>query len=187
MDGYGSPEDVPAAVEPRRGLQEAVLRPRVPVRRPRGRRRRLHLHQVLHLLSSSPTRQRSTSETRHRRRCTAYSLSVPERFALLATMPPSPSPAACGLWSSTLCSALNVDLPASLSQSHKSHGQAGAQPRPGQGGEEERYGHAAAQVNPASLLCSAHERNKLTHRGLGHNELRPRLAQAHNHTFATIW
>ena len=45
-----SPEDVPAAVEPRRGLQEAVLRPRVPVRRPRGRRRRLHLHQVLHLL-----------------------------------------------------------------------------------------------------------------------------------------
>lgn len=136
MDGYGSPKDVPAAVEPRRGLQEAVLGPRVPVRRPRGRRRRLHLHQVLHLLSSSPTRQRSTSETRHRRRCTAYSLSVPERFALLATMPPSPSPAACGLWSSTLCSALNVDLPASLSQSHKSHGQAGAQPRPGQGGKK---------------------------------------------------
>jgi hypothetical protein len=174
MDGYGSPEDVPAAVEPRRGLQEAVLRPRVPVRRPRGRRRRLHLHQVLHLLSSSPTRQRSTSETRHRRRCTAYSLSVPERFALLATMPPSPSPAACGLWSSTLCSALNVDLPASLSQSHKSHGQG----RKKKGTDMQR--------KLTLPLCSAHERNKLTHRGLGHNELRPRLAQAHNHTFATI-
>jgi hypothetical protein len=155
MDGYGSPEDVPAAVEPRRGLQEAVLRPRVPVRRPRGRRRRLHLHQVLHLLSSSPTRQRSTSETRHRRRCTAYSLSVPERFALLATMPPSPSPAACGLWSSTLCSALNVDLPASLSQSHKSHGQAGAQPRPGQGGKKKGRG-TDMQLRKLTLpLCSA--------------------------------
>ena len=47
-----SPEDVPAAVEPRRGLQEAVLGPRVPVRRPGGLRRRLHLHQVLHLLRS---------------------------------------------------------------------------------------------------------------------------------------
>ena len=51
LDADRSPEDVPAAVEPRRGLQEAVLRPRVPVRRPGRRRRRLHLHQVLHLFS----------------------------------------------------------------------------------------------------------------------------------------
>lgn len=114
-------------------------------------------------------RRRDTEEGAQR----TASLSPRGLLCLRRCLPVPPlRPAGCGPL--RYVRALNVDLPASLSQSHKSHGQG----RKKKGTDMQR--------KLTLPLCSAHERNKLTHRGLGHNELRPRLAQAHNHTFATI-
>lgn len=125
------------------------------------------------LFFSDETEEYVGDETQKKVHSTA-SLSPRGLLCLRRCLPVPPlRPAGCGPL--RYVRALNVDLPASLSQSHKSHGQG----RKKKGTDMQR--------KLTLPLCSAHERNKLTHRGLGHNELRPRLAQAHNHTFATIW